>query len=453
MTRRDELEAWDKRHVWHPFTPMRQYADGRPLIIDRADGCHLIDADGKRYLDGTAALWCNVHGHRVPEIDGAVRDQLGRVAHSTLLGMSNTPAVRFAKELADVAPDGLSHVFFSDNGATAVEVALKMGFQYFRQRPNPDPRKKRFLALQKAYHGDTLGDVSVGDIEHFHELFKPLLFETLRAPSPYCYRCPLGLERPSCDVACAGELERLVAEHADELVAVVVEPLVQGAAGMITAPAGHLRRVRDITKRHDVLMIADEVAVGFGRAGSMFACSQEGVVPDILCLAKGITGGYLPLAATLTHDEIYNAFLGEAGEARTFFHGHTYTGNPLGCAAASANLKLMPRVMADLPAKVERLAAGLRPLAELPIVGEVRQRGMMAGVELVRDRATREPFDPKLRAAGRACDLALEDGVLIRPLDDTIVIMPPLAISHDEIDLLTRAAFTATRRAAAELPP
>jgi adenosylmethionine-8-amino-7-oxononanoate aminotransferase len=397
-----------------------------------------VDLDGNEYLDGVSSLWCNVHGHRVPEIDAAVREQLDAVAHSTLLGASNVPAIRLARRLAELAPPGLTHVFFSDDGATAVEVALKMAFQYQRQRPDPKPGKTRFLALQAAYHGDTLGDVSVGDLERFHHLFRPLLFDTIRAPSPHCYRCPLGLERSRCRIDCAEELARLVRDHADELAAVVVEPLVQGAAGMIVGPEGWLRRVREVTREHDVLLIADEVAVGFGRTGTLFACTQEAVAPDFLCAAKGLTGGYLPLAATLTTDQVYNAFLGPPEAGRTFYHGHTYTGNPLGAAAALASLDLLeaPAGLPSLPAKVERLKAQLDRLRALPHVGDVRQKGLMAGVELVADRATKRPFPPSRRTGAAACRFAREQGVLLRPLGDVVVVMPPLAIDLSLLDRL-----------------
>ncbi len=403
-----------------------------------AHGCFLVDLDGREYLDGVSSLWCNVHGHRVPEIDAAVREQLDAVAHSTLLGISNVPAIRLARRLVELAPPGLNHVFYSDDGATAVEVALKMAFQYWRQRPEPRPNKTKFLALQGAYHGDTLGDVSVGDLARFHHLFAPLLFPTVRAPSPYCYRCPLGLERSRCRIDCADALAELVREHADELAAVVIEPLVQGAAGMIVAPEGYLQRVREVTRRHDVLLIADEVAVGFGRTGTVFACAEEDVVPDFLCVAKGLTGGYLPLAATLTTDEVYNAFLGPPDAGRTFQHGHTYTGNPLGCAAALASIDLLtaPTGLPALPAKVEKLGAQLDRLRDLPIVGDVRQKGLTAGIELVRDRRTREPFAAKERMGARACHLARERGVLLRPLGDTVVVMPPLAIDFSLLDRL-----------------
>jgi adenosylmethionine---8-amino-7-oxononanoate aminotransferase len=443
MPTREQLEQWDRDHVWHPFTPMQGYAAEKPLIIARAHGCFLVDLDGREYLDGVSSLWCNVHGHRVPEIDAAVREQLDAVAHSTLLGISNVPAIRLARRLVELAPPGLNHVFYSDDGATAVEVALKMAFQYWRQAPVSRPEKTKFLALQGAYHGDTLGDVSVGDQARFHHLFAPLLFPTLRAPNPYCYRCPLGLERASCRIDCADALAAMVREHADELAAVVIEPLVQGAAGMIVAPEGYLKRVREVTRRHNVLLIADEVAVGFGRTGTMFACSQEDVAPDFLCVAKGLTGGYLPLAATLTTDEVFNAFLGPTDAGRTFFHGHTYTGNPLGAAAALASLDLLtaPTGLPAIPAKVERLRTHLNRLRDLPIVGDVRQKGLMAGIELVKDRKTRQPFSPRERMGARACHMARDQGVLLRPLGDVVVVMPPLAIDVNLLDRLGEVLY------------
>jgi adenosylmethionine-8-amino-7-oxononanoate aminotransferase len=444
---REQLEQWDREHVWHPFTPMRAYAAEEPLIIDRAEGCFLIDLDGRRYIDGVSSMWCNVHGHRVPEIDNAVRGQLDRVAHTTLLGLANVPSIQLARRLVELAPRGLTRVFYSDDGATAVEVALKMAFQYWRQCSSRRPKRTQFLSLGGAYHGDTLGDVSVGDLARFHHLFQPLLFPTLRAPSPYCYRCPLGLERATCRIDCVDALADLVRTHADSLAAVVIEPLVQGAAGMITAPDGYLRRVREVTRECDVLLIADEVAVGFGRTGTMFACSQEEVVPDFLCLAKGITGGYLPLAATLTTDEIFQAFLGRPEEGRTFFHGHTYTGNTLGAAAALANLDLLAEdsFWDQLAHTIERLSSNLKRFAGLSRVGEVRQRGLMAGVELVADRSTKQPFPPDIRVGALICRLARERGVLLRPLGDTIVIMPPLTIDLSSLDQICDVLYDCIR--------
>ncbi len=443
---REQLEQWDREHVWHPFTPMQAYAAEKPLIIAEARGCFLIDLDGREYLDGVSSLWCNVHGHRVPQLDDALRRQLDSVAHSTLLGISNVPAIRLARRLVELAPPGLNHVFFSDDGATAVEVALKMAFQYWRQCARPRPERTRFLALQGAYHGDTLGDVSVGDLARFHHLFGPLLFPTVRAPNPHCYRCPLGLERSSCRIDCAEALADLVRRHADTLAAVVIEPLVQGAAGMIPAPEGYLRRVREVTRQHDVLLIADEVAVGFGRTGTLFACTQEDVKPDFLCLAKGLTGGYLPLAATLTTDEVYNAFLGPPEAGRTFYHGHTYTGNPLGAAVALANLDLLesPTGLAALPQKIERLRTHLNRLWNFSIVGDIRQKGMMAGMELVRDRRTKEPFPSHKRMGARFCRLARDQGLLLRPLGDVVVVMPPLAIDLALLDRLGDVLYNCT---------
>jgi adenosylmethionine-8-amino-7-oxononanoate aminotransferase len=443
--KREQLEQWDREHVWHPFTPMLQYAAEPPLIIQRADGCYLYDLDGRAYIDGVSSLWCNVHGHRVPQLDQAIREQLDQVAHSTLLGISNVPAIKLARRLVELAPPGLTRVFFSDDGATAVEVALKMAFQYWRQRPAPRPQKTKYLALHAAYHGDTLGDVSVGDLARFHDLFKPLLFETVRAPSPYCYRCPLGLQRATCQVDCVAELEKLVRHHADELAAVVIEPLVQAAAGMIVAPEGYLRRVREVTRDCGVLLIADEVAVGFGRTGTMFACEQEGVSPDFLCLAKGLTGGYLPLAATLTTEEVFRAFLGPIEAGRTFYHGHTYTGNPLGAAVALANLDLLhePGGLPALPEKVERMRRHLERVRDLPIVGDVRQKGLLAGVELVRDRLTKERFPSQLRVGAAVCRKMREQGVLVRPLGDVIVLMPPLAIEANFLDEIGDVLYNA----------
>jgi adenosylmethionine-8-amino-7-oxononanoate aminotransferase len=443
---REQLEQWDREHVWHPFTPMQAYAAEKPLIIAGARGCFLIDLDGREYLDGVSSLWCNVHGHRVPELDAALRAQLDVVAHSTLLGLSNVPAIRLARRLVELTPSGLNHVFYSDDGATAVEVALKMAFQYWRQCPRPRPEKVQFLALNGAYHGDTLGDVSVGDVARFHHLFAPLLFPTVRAPAHHCYRCPLGLERSRCRIDCVEVLADLVRQHADTLAAVVIEPLVQGAGGIIPAPEGYLRRVREVTQQHEVLLIADEVAVGFGRTGTMFACEQEDVTPDFLCLAKGLTGGYLPLAATLTTSEVYNAFLGPADEGRTFYHGHTYTGNPLGAAVALANLDLLevPTGLPALPAKIERLAKQLQRLQSFSVIGDVRQKGLMAGIELVRDRETKEHFPPERRMGNQFCRLAREHGVLLRPLGDVVVVMPPLAIDLAQVDRLGEVLYNCT---------
>ena len=440
-----QLETWDKSYNWHPFTPMAAYLDGTPIIISKARGFFLVDQHGKEYIDGFSSLWCNIHGHQVPELDNALIEQMRKVAHSTFLGLSNEPATILAKKLVELAPAGLNRVFYSDSGATAVEVALKMAFQYWHQCPNPKKSKTKFLALGMAYHGDTMGDVSIGDLGRFHDIFKPLLFPTIKSPAPYCYRCPLRLKPESCGMACALELEKLVELHAHELVAVVIEPLVQGAAGMVTAPRGFLKRVREVTKKHDVLLIADEVAVGFGRTGTLFACEQEQVVPDFLCLAKGITGGYMPLAATMTNEEIFNAFLNEpGGEDKTFQHGHTYTANPLGAAVAIASLDLLMRengVLAQVCAKGERMQKHLDRLREFPFVGDIRRSGLMIGIELVANRETRQPFPAGVNPAHAICMMAGGYGLMIRPLGDVVVLMPPPAIPEEIVDRIGEVLY------------
>lgn len=446
---RQQLEEWDRSVVWHAFTQMAEY---EPLFIERAEGCRLYDIDGREYIDAVSSLWCNVHGHRHPRIDAAILEQLGRVAHTTSLGASNSTTVRLAQRLAQIAPPGLNHVFFSDDGATAVEVALKMAFQYWQQRPDPRPEKTAYLALGDAYHGDTLGGVSVGGVARFHAIFAPLLFDVVRVASPRTYRLPPNVSPDDALGHYLGELERVLAEHHERLAAMVIEPLVQGAAGMIVHPPGYLHGVRQLCSRYGVLLIADEVAVGFGRTGRMFACAHEDVSPDLLCLAKGLTGGYLPMAATLATDEIWQAFLGRYDESRQFFHGHTYGGNPLAAAAALASLDAFESdgVWQQLPEKIDRLGQQLARLTRFEHVGDVRQRGLIAAVELVADRASAAPFDWRERRGSRVCEHARLQGVLLRPLGDVVVIMPPLAISLAEIDRIVAAVEGGIRAATAD---
>ncbi|MDQ0285800.1 adenosylmethionine-8-amino-7-oxononanoate aminotransferase [Desulfofundulus luciae] len=438
------LEQWDKQYVWHPFTQMQQYAREKPLIIARGEGSYLIDVEGNRYLDGVSSLWVTVHGHCHPALNRAVKEQLDKIAHSTLLGLANIPSILLAKKLVEITPPGLNKVFYSDAGATAVEIALKMAFQYWQQKEGGCFRSKtKFISLVEAYHGDTIGSVSVGGMPLFHGIFKPLLFECLHAPAPYCYRCPLERERESCGMACADRLEELLKEHQQEVAAVIIEPLVQGAAGMITAPDGFLRRVRELCTRYNVLLIADEVAVGFGRTGRLFACEHEGVSPDLMCLAKGITGGYLPLAATLTTDEVYSAFLGKPEEGKTFYHGHTYTGNPLACAAALASIELFEKenLLAALQPKIELLHRKLDGFWELPHVGDIRQRGMMVGIELVADKKTKQPYPMEEQVGHRVILEARRRGLVIRPLGNVIVLMPVLAMSEEELNQVLEITY------------
>jgi adenosylmethionine-8-amino-7-oxononanoate aminotransferase len=446
--RLQELRDWDRTHVWHAFTQMAEY---EPFVIERAGGCVLTDIEGRQYLDGVSSLWCNIHGHRHPRIDAAVREQLDKIAHFTNLGGSNPTAIRLAKQLAEIAPPGLAHVFFCSDGASAVEAALKMAFQYWRQRSDPRLEKTCFLALGEAYHGDTLGSVSVGGIEQFHAMFRPLLFETLRVPMPDTYRTPPDVAPENLCQYHLNLLEAELKKNHHRIAAMVIEPLMQAAAGLVMHPPGYLRGVRRLTRKYDVLLIADEVAVGFGRTGKMFACQHEDVVPDLLTVGKGMTGGYLPMSAALATDEIWQAFLGSYADGKTFFHGHTYGGNPLCAAAALATLDVFEeeRTLEGLQPKISRLGEHLARLAKLPHVGHVRQLGMIGAVELVRDVATKEPYPWQERRGYRVCEHALEEGVWLRPLGNVIVILPPLAIELEQLDRIAGAVERGILRATA----
>jgi adenosylmethionine---8-amino-7-oxononanoate aminotransferase len=444
------LADWDRTYLWHPFTQMQEWEQEQPLIIERGKGPYLIDTEGKRYLDGSSSIWVNLHGHRQPALDRAMKKQLDRLGHSTLLGLSNPPAIQLARALIRIAPTGLKRVFYSDNGSTAVEVALKMAVQYWQQRRPEAGPKNTFLHLKLAYHGDTIGAVSVGNIELFHARFKSLLFPTIEADPPYCYRCPLNLTYPSCKMACLEPIEQILKERHRELAGFIIEPLVQAAAGMITAPSGYLKRVRELCARYDVLLIADEVATGFGRTGKMFACQHEGVTPDLMAISKGLTGGYMPLAATLTTEEIYNGFLGRYEDFKTFFHGHSYTGNPLGCAVALANLEVFKKdkTLARLQPKIRTMARLLQPLWQLPHVGDIRQRGFMAAIELVEDKQTRKPYPLETRIGHRVTQEARRQGLLLRPLGHIMVLMPPLSTDAPTLTrmvaIMQRAIATVT---------
>jgi adenosylmethionine-8-amino-7-oxononanoate aminotransferase len=439
------LEQLDRDHVWHPFTQHADWNTHDPMIIVAAEGNSLIARDGRRYLDGVSSLWVNVHGHRCTPIDEAIRQQLDRVAHSTLLGLANPPSIELAARLATIAPRGLNRVFYSDSGSTAVEIALKIAFQYWRNRGRP--KKARFVALEHSYHGDTLGSVSVGGIDLFHQIFHPLLFHTERVPAPNPYRAP-DATPAACAARCAAALGDLLSQASDTIAALVIEPRVQGAAGIVVHPPGYLAEVARLCRQHDVLLICDEVATGFGRTGHLFSCDAEQVRPDLLALAKGLSGGYLPLAATLATDEIYDAFIGP--RQRTFFHGHSFTGNPLACAAALASLDLFEQnaVLSAVRARTKTLADLFeRHLLPLEIVGDIRQCGLMAGIELVSDRQNKTPFDPELRIAGRVCQAVRKHGVILRNLGDVVVLMPPLSITDAELATIVTALSSAITEA------
>lgn len=499
------LTELDHRHLWHPFTPMRQWRQTEPIVIVEGDGDHLIDARGNRYLDGVSSIWCNVHGHRNPKLDNALKAQIDRIAHSTLLGLTNAPAAELAGRLADIAPGDLGRVFYSDAGATATEVGFKMAVGHWFHRGQP--QRDTFIALEGAYHGDTTGAMSIGYADLFHRPFKSMVFhvEFVEAPDPFhsdiaqscCQRSPgavqcRGAERvegrrwsPECrstnnmvrDVALRS-LEKRLEQLGDRCAGVVIEPLVQGAAGMIVQPEGYVRGVAELCRRYDTLLIVDEVATGFGRTGEMFAVNHEGVEPDIMALGKGITGGYMPLAATMCTDRIAESFEGELHEMKTLYHGHTYTGNPLGCAVALASLELFEETdrLAEVRRKAERLARALDPLRDrerFPLVADVRQKGLMVGIELAPPGRT--PTDtwlkgdasstasasgggtalgdfgespelgnadnPPRRLGYELCAACTRAGVFIRPLGDVAILMPPLSIADSNLDHLAQTVI------------
>ncbi|MGH7813502.1 MAG: adenosylmethionine--8-amino-7-oxononanoate transaminase [Candidatus Binataceae bacterium] len=440
-----ELKEIDHRHVWHPFTQMRAWMAGDPLIIERGEGNYLIDTEGRRYLDGVASLWCNVHGHRKRELDDAIRAQLDRIAHSTMLGLANVPATLLAKELIEITPAGLSRVFYSDSGAEAVEVATRIAAQYWQLSGAPE--RTRFLTLAESYHGDTIGSVSLGYSEMFHRHVRPLLFPAIKTDPPHRFRFAKGMTPEAATRAALAAARKSIEEHGRELAALVIEPMVQGAAGIWTHSAEYLSGIATMAREAGALVICDEVATGFGRTGKMFASEHAGISPDLMCLGKGITGGYLPMAATLATEKIFSAFLGEPEEFRAFYYGHTYTGNPLAAAAALANLKIFrdEKVIELIQPRIAQLAEGLRDrFAPLAHAADIRQCGMMAGIELMDDPARRIPYNVEQQIGVAVTKAARKAGVVIRPLGNVIVLMPPLAITKDELATLlevTRGAI------------
>jgi adenosylmethionine---8-amino-7-oxononanoate aminotransferase len=422
-----QLLEKNRRYLWNPFTQMKTYLAEEPVVIERGEGVKLFDVNGAEYYDGNSSLWVNVHGHNRPELNEAIARQLEQISHSTLLGMANVPAIELAERLGELTPNRLQKVFFSDSGATAVEIGLKVAYAYWRRVGRPD--KSLFVAFDNGYHGDTIGSMSVGGIDLFHSEFGPLLFECERVTFPHAYGFP-GTEE-ECARASLAELERLFGEQAGRIACLVVEPLVQAAAGMRMMPPGFLKGLEQLCREHDVLLFADEVATGFGRTGEMFACEHEDVEPDVLTVGKGLTGGYLPVAATLVSDEIYEAFYGDFAELKALYHGHSFTGNQLGCSVALASLDLFEqdRLVEHVRESSRLVAELLEPIAALPGVGDVRQRGLMVGVELVAD-------DWRDRTGQRVCARARELGMLTRPLGDVVILMPPLVSDADELEAM-----------------
>jgi adenosylmethionine-8-amino-7-oxononanoate aminotransferase len=468
------LAKLDRRHLWHPFTQMRDWAKREPIVIVEGRGAVLRDVRGREYLDGNSSIWTNLHGHNHPRINAAIRRQLGKIAHSSALGLANEPASLLGKRLIEAAnlrgmqgggQPPLRKVFFSDDGSTAMEVALKLAYEYARRAGRS--RKPGFLSLNGAYHGDTVGAVALGHIDLFHQAYAGLLFKTDKVMAPYCYRCPFNRAKPEwadareyrkCQWECVGVVERKFAarkKKGNPYAGFVFEPLMQGAAGMIPQPPGWLGRVSEIARAHGTLLIADEVMTGFGRTGgaALFASHREGVQPDLLALAKGLTGGYLPMAATLATQKIFDAFLGEYAEFKTFFHGHSFTGNQLGAAAGLASLELL-RTPASIRARShleKELREGLKDLWNLPHVGDVRQVGLVVGIELVRNWRTRARFDSREQIGIRVCEAMARRGVLTRPIGNVIVLMPPYCATPNQTRRMAAALAEAIEEATGPL--
>ncbi|MFM8188285.1 MAG: adenosylmethionine--8-amino-7-oxononanoate transaminase [Pirellula sp.] len=444
----ENLHSLDRTVVWHAFSQMAHY---NGLIIQQAKGCWMTDIHGKKYFDGASSLWCNLFGHRVEQIDQAIIQQLHEVAHVTNLGMSHPVTIRLAQRLTQAVGHGLDHVFFAGDGASAVEVAMKLAFQYWHQKPEPETQRTKFLALGQAYHGDTIGTVSVSGVSMFQRVFEPLLFEVVRGPCPDSYRCPEGMTQAQACEYYLDAYRSLLEEHSNRLVAVIAESCIQGAAGFVMQPPGFIAGLDKLCKEYGVLLILDEIAVGMGRTGRMVAFEHEeqiaghAITPDLVCLGKGLTGGYLAMSATLTTDRIWDAFLGDFAEHKTFYHGHTYGGNPLAAAAGLAVLDLLEgrsdqgrSSLTAIAKNAQRLQAALEGLKELPFVGDIKQLGMMSAVELVADKKKKSRFDARLRVGNRVCQATTQEGLWLRPLGDVIPILPAVNATANELDWLAK---------------
>ena len=439
------MEKWlkkDLRFIWHPYTQMKDCKSLPPILIERAEGIKLYDAEGNFYYDTISSWWCNVHGHNHPKIKAALKEQLDSLEQVLFAGFTHKPAISLAEKLVSLTPEKLTKAFFSDNGSTAVEVALKMSFQYWQNVGRPE--KLKFVSLDCGYHGDTIGAMAVSGVGLFNKLFSPLFFPSFKAPSPYCYRCPMHKARDSCNIECIAPLEKLLKERAQEIAGLILEPLVQAAGGMIIYPKEYLLKAAELSKRFNVHLIVDEVATGFGRTGKMFASEFVDCEPDFMCLSKGITSGYLPLALTLTTDKIYKAFYADYKEGKTFYHGHTYTANPLSCSAALASLKVFEeeRTLEKIKKTIPLFSRLLEKFRNLPLVGDVRYIGLIGALELVKDKKAKTPFDFEERIGFEAYKRGLKNNLILRPLGNIIYLFLPLCVKKDELeDILERTYF------------
>jgi len=431
----EELVEKDLKYIWHPCSQMKDYEDLKPIIIDHGKGVFLYDKNGKEYIDIISSWWCNLLGHCNPKINKAIKSQLDQLEHVVFANFSHEPAITLCEELSKVMPKGLTKFNFSDNGSSAVECALKMSFQYQYQIGNT--KKTRFMCLSEGYHGETIGALSVGSMDLYAKIYNPMLMDVIHIEAPDCYRCPYDKNRESCHTECFEHAEKAFREYADETCAMIIEPLLQGSAGMRIYPAIYLNRLRELCNRHNVLLIADEIATGFGRTGKMFAFDHAGVSPDIMCISKGLTGGYMPMAITITTDKIYDAFYAEYSEGKAFMHSHTYSGNPLGCSAALVVLKTLQedRILEVASEMAEYLNKKLcESLKGHKNIGEIRHIGLINAMELVTDKEKKTGFDSSLRMGYRIYKKALEKGLVLRPLGNVLYFNPPLIINEAEIN-------------------
>ncbi|MDD6698880.1 MAG: adenosylmethionine--8-amino-7-oxononanoate transaminase [Veillonellaceae bacterium] len=436
MTEKQQA-SWEQRdlaHIWHPCSQMKDYETLPPMVIDHAKGPWLYDIHGKKYLDIVSSWWANLLGHCNPEINEAIKEQLDSLEHVIFANFSHRSAIELAERLADITPDRINKFHFNDNGSSSVEAALKMCFQFYHQTGKPE--KQRFMCLTEGYHGETIGALSVGSMDLFAKMYQPMMMDNIHVQAPDCYRCPYGKDREHCACECFEHAEKAFAEHAHETAAVIVEPLLQGSAGMRIYPPLYLKKLRALCDKYDVKLIADEIATGFGRTGTMFACEQAGISPDVMTISKGLTGGYLPMSVTCVSDEIYDAFYADYGEGKAFPHSHTYAGNPIGCATALAVQKIMKEqhILETAAENAKWLTAELdKAFAHHPNVGEIRHIGLIHAIELVKDPETKEPLDAKKRTGYAIYKKALERGLVLRPLGDILYFNPPLNITREEL--------------------
>ena len=436
MTEKQQA-SWEQRdlaHIWHPCSQMKDYETLPPMVIDHAKGPWLYDIHGKKYLDIVSSWWANLLGHCNPEINEAIKEQLDSLEHVIFANFSHRPAIELAERLAEITPDRINKFHFNDNGSSSVEAALKMCFQFYHQTGKPE--KQRFMCLTEGYHGEPIGALSVGSMDLFAKMYQPMMMDNIHVQAPDCYRCPYGKDREHCACECFEHAEKAFAEHAHETAAMIVEPLLQGSAGMRIYPPLYLKKLRALCDKYDVKLIADEIATGFGRTGTMFACEQAGISPDVMTISKGLTGGYLPMSVTCVSDEIYDAFYADYGEGKAFPHSHTYAGNPIGCAAALAVQKIMKEqhILETAAENAKWLTAELsKAFAHHPNVGEIRHIGLIHAIELVKDPETKEPLDAKKRTGYAIYKKALERGLVLRPLGDILYFNPPLNITREEL--------------------